>query len=185
MFEICAAKGIPVVTHCGGEMVSSFRWGYYVDHFGKKVRCKGNTRKKRARWLNEPLNWRPVLEKKETKNLKLNLGHFGGGNAWKKPNGKTGHRKQEIFDLMKDFNVYTDFSFNLESRKAIRKFVETLKGNDENSQLMKTRCMFGTDFWVVLPMSNLIGDTKNFMNKVGEDKERMLRDNVIEFLGLS
>ncbi|MBR9919162.1 amidohydrolase family protein [bacterium] len=183
LFEICAAKGIPVVTHCGGEVVSSFKWGFDVDRFGEIIRCEGDSRKERARWLNEPLQWKPILEKHE--GLKLNLGHFGSASAWSKPHGETAHRKEEIFDLMKDHSVYTDFSFNLESESATNNFVEKLKGQDEQSEQMQNRCMFGTDFWVVLPMSNLIDDTKQFILKVGEHKKRMLKDNVLEFLGIN
>lgn len=183
LFEICAAKGIPVVTHCGGEVVSSFKWGFDLDRFGEIVRCEGNSRQERARWLNEPLNWKPVLEKHE--GLKLNLGHFGGASAWESSNGETAHRKQDIFDLMKDHSVYTDFSFNLENESATDNFVQKLHNEDEESELMKTRCMFGTDFWVVLPMSNLLEDTRQFMIKAGNEKMKILKYNVIEFLGVN
>lgn len=179
LFEICAAKGIPVVSHCGGEVVSSFKWGFDVDRFGKTVRCEGDSRKERARWLNEPLNWKPVLEKHE--GLKLNLGHFGGASAWEKSNGETAHRKQDIFNLMEDYAVYTDFSFNLENENATKNFIAKL----EQSQIMQNRCMFGTDFWVVLPMSDLLEDTRDFINKAGNHKKRMLKENVIEFLSIN
>lgn len=183
LFEICAAKGIPVVTHCGGEVVSSFKWGFDVDRFGETVRCEGDSRKERARWLNEPLHWKPVLEKHNE--LKLNLGHFGGADAWENLDGETGHRRLEIFDMMKEHLVYTDFSFNIESDGATANFVNKLQNQDQESELIKTRCMFGTDFWVVLPMSNLLEDTRQFMSKVGNDKKRMLKDNVLEFLGIN
>ncbi|TCC90106.1 hypothetical protein EZ428_12520 [Pedobacter frigiditerrae] len=182
IFQICAEKNIPIMTHCGGESVSTFAKPLFVNRNGIEQEIKQSTRTAKARILNEPIEWAPVLE--EFQGLKLCFGHFGSGKAWSEPNSIYSKRVQIIMDLMKKHQVYSDFSFNLESEQATAKFMEKLKEDNEEGDLIRSRTMFGTDFWVVLPMSNLNLDQRKFLDQLGVMKENLLRKNVISFLGL-
>ena len=182
IFKVCAEKNIPVVTHCGGEMVSTFDENFFVYADGEQILVNQAKRSHRARFLNEPNNWKSVLEKHP--GLKLNLGHFGSGGAWKSENHANHHRIAEILELMKNHQVYSDFSFNLESDKATEGFIHKLESGDDDSKWIAERTMFGTDFWVVLPMSNLQKDQYQFVAKLKNYREAFLKNNVLNFLGL-
>ncbi len=197
IFRICAAKNIPVVSHCGGEMISTFERSITVNRHGIEDKIEDFFRTKRAARLNEPGEWKSVLEDvnecfKTTskKKLFLNLGHFGSGKAWGKPHSSKAARKEVIFKLMEDHNVFADFSFNIEelenSDAFVKVFVST-KANGEltrEAALMHQRSLFGTDFWVVLPKSVLSRDQKYFLDKLGVHSKKLLVDNVMKFLQL-
>ena len=182
IFKICAEKNIPVLTHCGGEIVSTFKKPIIVNRNGIEESISLSPRKARARYLNEPKEWLEVLRTHE--NLKLCLGHFGGSGAWKNLNGPTGHRVETILKMMDKFNVYADFSFNLKSGKATDNFISKLEQQNRDGELMRSRTLFGTDFWVILPVSDLNSDQRTFLNKVGDLEENLLKTNVLNYLGL-
>lgn len=178
IFEICAKKNIPVLTHCGGEIISSFMNPIPVMRGTTLEYINGGTRADRARQLNEPKEWIPVLDLHP--DLQLCLGHLGGDNAWSKPNGETGLRIETILQMMYTFNVYGDFSFNLNNGKATNAFVDRLS----KEEILQERAMFGTDFWVVLPQSDLNGDQRDFIQKTGQFADQLLIDNVLNYLKL-
>lgn len=180
IFKICAEKNIPVVTHCGGNVVSTFKHKIEVNRLGETFRVPGLLRHKRAAYLNEPKEWEYVLNRHP--NLRLDLGHFGSAKAWSKSISSVSHRKDVIFHLMSKFNVYADFSFNIEDEEATLKFSKRLRNDDEIGKLMQKRSLFGTDFWVVLPMSDLIAAQKNFIAQVKPYSENLLLHNVRSFL---
>lgn len=182
IFEICGEKNIPVMTHCGGETVSTFANPVIVNRNGVEESVSLSPRAARARYLNEPREWLEVL--RANPGLKLCLGHFGSEGAWESENDVRAHRIPEILQMMKEFNVYSDFSFNLESGKATDHFVSKLKQQDEDGRLMRERTMFGTDFWVVLPTSNLNLDQHSFIQKTAPFKDDLLKNNVLRFLGV-
>lgn len=183
IFKICAEKNIPVMTHCGGEIVSTFENPIYVNRLGEQVEINDSKRKHRARRLNEPQEWEFVLN--EYSNLRLCLGHYGGGAAWEN-DPATSHRIPKIFEMMTKYdNLYADFSFNLESLTAIKNFRNKLFKDDSIGNLMKERSLFGTDFWVILPLSDLITDQHNFVVETEGLLNELLKTNVLNYLKLS
>jgi len=183
IFKICAEKNIPIMTHCGGEIVSTFENPIYANRLGEQVEINDHKRKHRARRLNEPKEWEFVLN--EYRNLRLCLGHYGGGAAWEN-DPATSHRIPEIFEMMTKYdNLYADFSFNLESLTAIKNFRSKLFKDDTIGRLMKERSLFGTDFWVILPLSDLITDQHNFVAETEGLLNELLKTNVLNYLKLS
>jgi predicted TIM-barrel fold metal-dependent hydrolase len=183
IFKICAEKNIPVMTHCGGEIVSTYENPIYANRLGEEVEINDDKRKHRARRLNEPKEWEFVLN--EYRNLRLCLGHYGGGAAWEN-DPATAHRIPEIFEMMTKYdNLYADFSFNLESLTAIKNFRKKLFKDDDIGKLMKERSLFGTDFWVILPISDLITDQHNFVAETESLLNELLKTNVLNYLKLS
>lgn len=182
IFEICAKKQIPILTHCGGESISTFQYPIVVNRNGVEESVSLRPRIARARYLNEPREWLEVL--REHKDLKLCLGHFGSAGAWADPSDVRGHRIPTILKMMEEFNVFADFSFNLESDIATDNFVSKLVQENREGELMRERSLFGTDFWVVLPTSNLNLDQASFIRKTGVLSDDMLKSNVLNFLGL-
>lgn len=183
IFKICEEKNIPIMTHCGGEIVSTFESPIYANRLGEPVEINDYKRKHRARRLNEPKEWEFVLNKYP--NLRLCLGHYGGGAAWEN-DPSTSHRIPEIFAMMEKYdNIYADFSFNLESLTAIKNFKKKLFKDDSTGKLMKERSLFGTDFWVILPLSDLIEDQHNFVAETEELLNELLKTNVLNYLKLS
>jgi predicted TIM-barrel fold metal-dependent hydrolase len=182
IFKICAEKNIPVMTHCGGEMVSTYASPIHANRLGEQVEIKDLKRKHRARKLNEPAEWEYVLN--EYKDLRLCLGHYGGGAAWEN-NPATSHRIPKILDMMTKYdNLYADFSFNLESLTAIKNFRNKLFKDDLDGKLMKERSLFGTDFWVILPLSDLITDQHNFVVETEGLLDELLKTNVLKYMKL-
>jgi predicted TIM-barrel fold metal-dependent hydrolase len=182
IFKICAEKNIPIVTHCGGEVVSTFEKKIPVFEGTIHRYIQEGKRKNRAYILNNPQNWESVL--KANPNLRLNLGHFGSGKAWE--GHDPGFRISYILSRMTVYpNLYADFSFNLESKIATQNFqVELSRGKDK--KIMQERSLFGTDFWVILPMSNLIKDQEFFLNEIGKPLSKaLLIDNVLNYLGIN
>ncbi|MDP2890475.1 MAG: amidohydrolase family protein [Bacteroidota bacterium] len=182
IFEICEKKRIPVLTHCGGESVSTFQNPIIVNRNGIEESISLRPRAARARYLNEPREWLEVL--RTHKDLKLCLGHFGSGGAWEDPEDVRAHRIPTIFKMMEEFNVYADFSFNLESQKATDNFINKLTQKNWEGELMRDRTLFGTDFWVILPMSNLNLDQANFIKKIGGLRDNLTNTNILKYLGI-
>ncbi len=184
ILQICAEKGIPVTAHCGGEMVSTFKKSIEVNRFGVKATISEKSRKLNSRKLNEPTEWIKVLEKHPK--LHLNLGHFGGVEAWKAKNHATSHRIKTILEMMNNSKgkVFTDFSFNLNDKKASVNFMKVLNSNIEHERIVKKRCMFGTDFWVVLPMSDIKKDQAYFSEITTGSHYAIFKDNVLDYLGI-
>lgn len=181
IFKICAEKKIPVLTHCGGTSVSTFQKNITVDIDGNATQVPGNTRQDKAHWLNAPNNWKPVLEKHPT--LHLNLAHFGGVSQWHST--VLSQRVQDIIDLMNEYQVYSDFSFNINKELAIKNFTNALKANNATGQLLKERSLFGTDYWVILPGSNLNEDQQNFIQDSAEMFTALAKTNSLKYLFLS
>lgn len=181
IFKICAEKGIPVVTHCGGTIVSTGESGFYVYEDTKKIKVKHLRRKNRAEYLNEPRHWGIVLNKNP--NLRLNIAHFGGAKKWfRDPTKRMHHRIKTIIDLMESYpNVYADFSFNIKKRKAVRNFFKLL----DNSELVSKRALYGTDYWVVLFPLDIKSDQKFFVEQSGAHLEALTKNNCLNYLGIS
>jgi predicted TIM-barrel fold metal-dependent hydrolase len=155
IYEICNELGLPIVSHHGGETVSSEKLQTKVFHGTDEVSLNFPNRKALAHELNNPAHWGLVLEK--FPNLRLNFGHFGGYETWSSSNPvpvtkDPQRRKETIFGFMEKYpNVYADFSFNLEEETI----VANLKNVIVNDDLIQSRTLFGTDFWVVNPAGDL------------------------------
>ncbi|AYN03558.1 amidohydrolase family protein [Flavobacterium sp. 140616W15] len=182
IFKICAEKNIPVVSHCGGESVSTFEKSIVVeDQTGvHNFVIPGNSRPERARYLNNPEAWIPVLEKYPK--LKLNLAHFGGDDFWLN-HSKTNLgdvRVKKIIAMLKNpnWNVYTDFSFNLVESELFETFKKELDANAE----IQSKVMFGTDYWVVLPAGDLLNTQGEFLDQLTDYSDRMISTAPLDFI---
>lgn len=183
IYEVCAKYRIPVMTHCGGTMVSTFDNPIIVNDDGQSVEVPGASRDERVDWLNHPERWARVLEKHP--DLHLNLAHFGGSDQWKESDPLSTERVKVILDLMCKYNVYSDFSFNLDSPKATLNFVNALNQNSAEGELIRKRALFGTDYWVILPVSDLNEDQTFFIDETGQHFMNLVKHNTLRFLHLS
>jgi predicted TIM-barrel fold metal-dependent hydrolase len=180
IFKICSDKNIPVTTHCGGTSVSTFLKDIEVNDGGNIYLVPGKDRVERATYLNEPERWLPVLKKYPK--LRLNFGHFGGVTEWEKSDINNSKRITTILQFMQDYdNVYADFSFNIESKTAMNNFEKELKQNI----IMQKRSLYGTDYWVILPKTNLIKTQKKFIKKTNPYFYKMSVDNVLSYLNIN
>lgn len=192
-YHVCEKLNIPVVSHCGGEMVSTFKTTIkvYKDFDDKKEitvernqDVNGNARRQRIFNLNDPSEFVPVLEK--FKKLKLNIAHFGGNDAWIPLDlNKVYHeRVGTTVDLMSKYDgVFTDFSFCLTDKGTYQKLNRIIRNNN----IVKDRLMYGTDYWVVL--FNDDDKFKECLNLFSENvlsdqnvMQRMLTNNPDEYL---
>lgn len=181
IYEVCSAKNIPVLTHCGGERVSTFNSFLTVkDINGVDTTLSFPTREELAFHLNNPENWQPVLDKYT--NLRLNLAHFGSDDAWAAyPDTSENTRIPIIISMMETFpNVYADFSFNVIQKDLFQTFNNVLTSNST----VKERALFGTDYWVVLPSGNLMEAQKEFLAVVANHQEDLIALNPRRYLGL-
>ncbi|MEO0337965.1 MAG: amidohydrolase family protein [Bacteroidota bacterium] len=184
IYEICEKKNIPVLSHCGGDTVSTPHRSISVFQGTKKVTVEGDRRKDVSYQLNDPARWKLVLEK--FPNLRLNIAHFGSEATWSstKPVDKKidpQQRKEIIMDLMNKYpHVYSDFSYTIADEQASRNFIRLLKKDD----LLQERSMFGSDFWVVYYEGSLKENQKEFLDMVGDDKlrDRLCKRNPMQYL---
>ncbi len=181
IFQICAEKNIPVLTHCGGEIVSTFKKSIQVcDSTGEfEFTIPGDSRTERAKYLNDPELWIPVLDKYPK--LKLDFAHFGGDTNWKNhhESGKN-DRITTILKMMKNPNwkVFTDFSFNVVEKELFNAFGKELNMNPDISD----KIMFGTDYWVVLPAGDLLGMQKEFLAQMKDHQTTLLQSAPLNYL---
>ncbi|MCT8340599.1 amidohydrolase [Flavobacteriaceae bacterium TK19130] len=164
IYEVCEKFNIPVLTHCGGESVSTDVLSLEIYEGEKENIVNVNKRTELAYELNDPGRWALVLEK--FPKLKLNFGHFGGYKTWSSstPVSKEKDpqsRKETIFGFMKKYeNVYADFSYNLIEIEL----TDNLKNYMYFDEIIRLRTMFGTDYWVVNKAGDLMKEQANFLN---------------------
>lgn len=183
IFHVCQEANIPVLTHCGGEIISTFETEIKTDVFGTPLTINNGSRKGNAAQLNHPLNWEPVL--KEFSNLRLNLAHFGSNSAWLESETAPHPKVATILRFMDTYpHVYSDFSFNLSDKKSTRIFRKYLASDDLKYSKIKEHTMYGTDFWVVVPQSNLKKDQKAFLKLTEGFQDKLLVENVMNYLGI-
>jgi predicted TIM-barrel fold metal-dependent hydrolase len=181
IFQICEEKNIPVTTHCGGEVVSTFEKTIEIASSTglKKFKIPGENRAERAAFLNDPAHWDSVLNK--YKKLRVNFAHFGGDTNWEKySTGEENLRVLKIIEQVSNntISAFTDFSFNIVEPNLFDKFLETLNMHPVVAQ----KTMFGTDFWVVLPSGDLVEMQKSFLEKMTAHKESLIHHNPHKFL---
>jgi predicted TIM-barrel fold metal-dependent hydrolase len=186
IYEICEEYKIPIVTHCGGETVSSFDSEIMVyENFEEKLTTvPGKNRKQKAFYLNDPKRWEVVLDRFE--NLKVNFAHFGDDVFRDKnedPDLDYIARKDTIVSLMKKNNgVYADFSYSLIRDYSYSKLIQLLTNDDVVSE----RMMFGSDFWVVLlhDKDRFMQIQNKFIAAFANDEvfEKFFRRNAVDYL---
>ncbi len=188
VYEICERLNIPVTSHCGGNFIG------YAD---KCIHIKGLEIKNgetlsinnticgsyvaKAKFLNHPFQWLPVLEK--FPKLRLNLAHFGGSFEWKELGNKPTPRIDTIIAYMHKFPyLYTDFSYNVHSRNMNEKLNKlALKVSK-----VQERTLFGTDYYVVMAAArlNLKRRVKNFKGTNLPFWYNFSHSNPLRFYGL-
>lgn len=175
IYELCEKYNIPVLSHCGGESISTAKRKISIYEGENEVTLKAKNRKEMAYKLNDPSRWSLVLEK--FPKLKLNLAHFGGYETWSNStpvddNKDPQQRKEVIFSFMRKYkNVYADFSYNIVEEDLTSNLKNTLYFDES----IRDRTLFGTDFWVVNKEGNLQTEQTQFL---------MSLDNGIEELDL-
>jgi predicted TIM-barrel fold metal-dependent hydrolase len=182
IFQICKEKNIPITTHCGGTIVSTYEKTIQVQNSkGQMIdfEIPGNDRKERADFLNNPAQWDTVLQK--YKKLKVNLAHFGGDDNWLEisQRGSNG-RVEKVLELIADprLNVYTDFSYNLVEDNLYESLHQVVNTRAD----IAAKMLYGTDFWVVLPSGDLVRKQDDFIAKFSAFKNAFTMDNPNRFL---
>ncbi|HRW62790.1 MAG TPA: amidohydrolase family protein [Bacteroidales bacterium] len=184
IYKVCEEKNIPVTTHCGGTIIRSMQGeivlnGYILENGHLKEYSKTIENKSvfisehDTNFLNDPDKWEPVIFKYP--GLRLNIGHYGGANTWKKIDS----RLDTITRLMqKGANVYADFSYDLESKKALKNFVNKMK----DQSIDNSRSLFGTDFYMVTPLGDFHNILKKWKKYVPESIDAIMKkDNPYRF----
>jgi len=164
LYEYCEKYKIPVLSHHGGESVSTDRVTDLLIYEGEQDKLiSAKNRHELAYMLNDPGRWKLVLEKYPQ--LKLNLAHFGGSHTWQQPDVveyKDQKRKETIFSFMNQYdNVYADFSFQLIDDNISRHLREVI--SMEKNSYIRDKTLFGTDYWVVNPQGDLYNEQKQFL----------------------
>lgn len=182
IYEICERYEIPIISHNGGGAVSTNNRDFIIYAGEEAVNIQGSSREDVAYQLNDPLKWEIALNK--FPKLKLDLAHFGSASAWR-PKPDAQNRKATIIRLMNEYpNVYADFSFSLADLKASRNLKNTLVSDE----LVRSRTLFGSDFWVVSPEGNLHLLQNDFINLLDENflqldlKTILSKTNPMKFL---
>lgn len=179
IFSLCEKYEIPIVTHCGGETVSTFKTSIVVFSHdpNQPITISRNTREEIAFYLNDPAHWEKVLEKYPK--LKLNLAHFGNWSPSASVDTRYTDRIEKIKELMHTYpNVYADFSYSLIYETAHDRFTEELA-----DQTILNRTLFGTDYWVVLFKENIQKAQKEFFDNMPDQiTSKITRSNPDQFL---
>ena len=189
IYKICERYSIPVLTHCGGGIISTDDLCFEVYVGERKEIIKAHNRKGIAEILNNPERWIPVLEK--FPKLRVDFGHFGGYDTWASSKSVTDgtdtqHRKECIFGLMNKYdNVYADFSYNFVEDYLSANLVKVLATNKK----VRERTLFGTDYWMVTPDSNMKDRQDEFIARLEDASQdsfdlvkMLLIDNPTKYL---
>jgi predicted TIM-barrel fold metal-dependent hydrolase len=166
IYEVCELNSIPIITHCGGETISTDKLSLNIFEGQKKIVLSEENRKGIAYNLNNPVRWKPVLER--FPNLKISFAHFGGYKTWASGamvDSKIDpqHRKETIMRFMRKYpNVYADFAFDFIEDKASDNLINVII--IKNS--VRDRVLFGTDYWLVNPSGNLEMEQNIFIDKL-------------------
>jgi len=190
IFKVCEEKRIPITAHCSGAIVSSSKKiiknvqglnetqdGSFSEYMASK-----NFRKKQeyADFFNHPNNWKSVLYKYPE--LKLNLAHFGGDDAWKDfSNGsKKNNWVETILRLMSQYkNVYSDFSYTFYNSDYSNSLKELLSEKPD----IANRVLFGSDYYMIAIEGNFSELLENFTSIIGpEFMKKIAFENPRNFL---
>jgi predicted TIM-barrel fold metal-dependent hydrolase len=203
LYEYCVLNDIPIIAHCSCPGMPTMNDHLHVvagswvfesngseepkDDGGcckynngeirqlqmdETVDFSGTGSRKKSLYFNHPDIWEVVLNKYP--NLRIDLAHFGGDStAW----------RDKIGDMISSGsypNLYTDLSCQ-ESKEV----VEKIKNKYDNSEQVKRRLMYGSDFTILA----LYDDLDTFFSMVNgifpaADYNDVYRDNAKRFLKL-
>lgn len=186
VYEVCEAKNIPIVVHCGGTIIRTYQnnyylYGYQIDSNGDIVSLRHHmdipNGKKRADFLNDPKHWEVVLKKYPR--LKLNLAHFGGVEHWLNL-AKTNRDEaiETINKLMAYDNVYADIAYNF----CDTKFQNIFFKHFNNNFTIRNKTLYGTDYWMALAAGDFKKNHDKFITRLGANKELIMRTNPMKYL---
>lgn len=189
VFKICEEKNIPVTAHCSGAIVHNGRKyiknirGFHQNEDGSwnEEPINFNFRRKSdySNFFNKPSNWLKVLEK--FPGLKLNLAHFGGDAEWEKfSSGEPENWVNRIIDMMYRYNgLYADFSYTYYNRKYSKALKKLLTENE----LISSRVLYGSDFYMVVSEGHFRSLKMSFTNTMGDElMKKIAKDNPMRFL---
>ena len=173
IYEICEQYNIPILSHNGGEAVSTNQRDIEVFAGKDKIKISGKSRADIAYKLNDPKNWEIAL--KMFPKLRLDLAHFGSNQTWESsgtlPVSKDPQqRKETIINFMGEYaNVYSDFAFSL----ADLNISKNLKNRLVSEQIVRDKTLFGSDFWVISPQGNLHLMQEDFIHILDENAQEL------------
>lgn len=188
IYKICEEYKIPILTHCGGESISTDKLTLNTFEGEQPSVLRAKKRKEMAYKLNDPKRWNLVLEK--FPKLKLNFGHFGGYETWSSsaPVSKVKdlqQRKECIFNFIRKYdNVYADFSYNLVEIDLTKNLKNVLYFDNK----IRERTLFGSDYWVVNKEGNLLKEQDQFFRVMNEGTtdlnlpQKLSYDNPLNYL---
>ncbi|MEN0003396.1 MAG: amidohydrolase family protein [Bacteroidota bacterium] len=125
IYEICQEKNIPVLSHCGGDRISTPKSGIYVYQGTELTLVEGADRQDVSYQLNDPKRFDLLLQK--FPKLRLNIAHFGSRDTWSSSlpvdeKIDPQQRKETIMRLMRNYpHVYSDFSYTIAYEKCVQK----------------------------------------------------------------
>ncbi|MFQ6112945.1 MAG: amidohydrolase family protein [bacterium] len=153
IYEYAEKKQIPIISHCSRTGV------FDKSPITKEMRTHPKTGERNNSCFKsaftdiytDPENYEYVLEKYP--GLKICLAHFGGGSEWEKYlKGSFDHRLADDnwFSLIKNMiekyeNVYADISYTMHNDK----FLPLLKLILQDSEKVRSRILYGSDFYMV------------------------------------
>ncbi len=187
IFKVCAAKRIPVTTHCGGASVrfsaDQIEGQYYVSNGQQRVLSsyqldlskygKGRQASEIAQFFNAPYNWIPVAE--AYPDLKINLAHFGGSEAWDGyRNGAPHTHVHETMEMVVRYpNVYADISYayaNKSNLEAMAEMLYNVRFSAAQRDAFRTKFLYGSDYYMIDLEKNLITVMLNLLQQFEQDK---------------
>jgi len=171
--DICSSE-----KNEAGEHLLVFKNKEYI-HFNKNLLQGGFSAgvKERAHTLNHPDIWKKVL--KRYPKLKICLAHFGGGSQqW----------EEAIAKLMIEYeHVYTDLSCQTDLNRLMHIKDTYFKDNTADNIKIKTKIMYGSDYFLNLLQGLRFNDYYNNFRKVFNEEELDLMKLKVpkNFLGLA
>ena len=178
VYDYCARYDIPITVHCSLGGFGNFRRQHYVESWLAPPHWETFTKIRNSQQLyyGDPAKWQPVLQRWPT--LRINFGHLGGSKA-NAPGMVNLPWLDTIVDLMQTYpNVYGDLSHITNSERQ-----EKTLALISQSQILKERVMFGTDFVMVVMDEELGGLDRYFTNFAALDRQ-LLYENASRFLKL-
>ena len=180
IYEICEEFGLPITTHVGGETNSTYDEVVETyDIEGNKFIVFGKNRREKAFYMNDPLRWTKVLEK--FPKLRLNFAHFGSNYAWDEEDHGLDYtpRIDTILSFLQKYeNTHADFAFNFIYENTHENYIKSLLENE----LLRSKALFGTDYWVTLFSGNLLDGQEKFFNLLdNETIHELVTDNPYTF----
>lgn len=181
VYKICAAGGFPVITHCSPGGI----WEYGLP-------------RKTRREYSSPAAYLTILEKKQYRNLKLCLAHFGGAEEWAKQlNRKTTDEDPDmpwvrtIYEMItsgKYPHLYTDISYTVFTPRIQGLYIDLIDYLKVmlSHPLVRTHVLFGSDYYMVTQERMSEKEVSVMLrSRLGEELYKQIAyTNPREFLGL-